>query len=343
MKHALCCGHRATRLAELWLDDAPGERRAALVEDGQIVEVHIQRDLHAALGEIGVGRIDRKAPSGAYLVCEDGREFLVRGKMALPEGASSAFEVMREAIAEPGRLKPAEARLIEQLPEAPTTREALWTKRIDMPLADTKKRVSISDAFDCAIAGASQVGDVLVSFQRTKAGLVFDVDGTGDAFGINLVAAKEVARLLRLYQVGGMAMIDFVSVDSKTKRQEIAEAFDAAAAVDGRPFERSAINGFGLMQVVRSRPRPSVLDQLFGTRIASLSDETQALWLLRDAARSSGFSTRTIKARPELLRLLELPTWGALKAQAERLCGAPVELVADDNWAGYGYVHVAQS
>ena len=342
MKHGRCCVHRVIRLAETWLDDAPGERRAALIEDEQIVEVHIQRDLHAALGECGVGRIDRKTPSGAYLVGTDGGEFLVRGKIALPEGASSPFEIMREAIAEPGRLKPAEARLIEHLPEAQLSREALWTRRVDM-LPANPKNASISDAFDCAIAGASQVGDVLVSFQRTKAGLVFDIDGTGDAFEINLLAAREIARLLRLYQVGGMAMIDFVSVDSKTKRQQIAEAFDAAAALDNRPFERSAINGFGLMQVVRSRPRPSVLDQLFGTRIASLSDETQALWLLRDAASSSGFGARTIKARPELLRLLELPTWGALKAQAERLCGASVELVADDDSAGYGHVHVAQS
>lgn len=343
MKHGRCCVHQAFRLAETWLEDAPGERRAALVEDGQIVELHIQRDLHAALGECGVGQIDRKTPAGAYLVGEDGREFLVRGKIALPDGASAAFEVTREAIAEPGRLKPAEARLIEHLPEAPPTREALWTRRVDMLAADTRKSASISEAFDCAIAGASQVGDVLVSFQRTKAGFVFDIDGTGDAFEINSLAAREIARLLRLYQVGGMAMIDFVSVDSKTKRQKIAEAFDKAAALDGRPFERSAINGFGLMQVVRSRPRPSVLDQLFGTRIASLSDETQALWLLRDVARSSGFGARTVTARPELIRLLELPTWQPIKAQAERLCGASVELVADDDCAGYGHVHVAQS
>mgnify|MGYP000632597020 CR=1 FL=1 len=77
------------------------------------------------------------------------------------------------------------------------------------------------------------------------------------ATAVNIAAAKEIARLLRLYQVGGMVMIDFIAVESKDHRQAIAAAFDEAAAADSRSFERSAVNGFGLMQVVRARPRPS--------------------------------------------------------------------------------------
>jgi hypothetical protein len=113
MKHARCCALRAIRLTELWIDDAPGERRTALVENGAIVEIHIQREPHLALGATGNGRIDRKRPSGAYVISDGGDELLVRRKTGQPEGTRVCFEVIREEICEPGRAKPAEARLLD--------------------------------------------------------------------------------------------------------------------------------------------------------------------------------------------------------------------------------------
>ena len=342
MKRAVCCGHRVIRLPEIWHDDAPGERRAALVENGNIVEIHIQRDALWALGETGTGRIDRKTPSGAYVVTDDGQELLLRSKISDPEGARVTFEVTREAIAEPGRIKPTEIALRDSLVLPSLQKDALWDARLtsfEQPVISA----SIVDGFDIALSGQSQLGSVIISFQRTKAGLVFDVDGIGSAFDINQVAATEVARLLRLYQVGAMVMIDFVSMEPKAQRTQIAEAFDAASLADARPFERTAINGYGMMQVVRARPRPSVLDHLFGTRIAALSDETQAYWLLRAVAQSSGFGARTMTTRPEVATLLQSDRWATWRAQAVRLAGADMQVVADEKATGYGHVHVAQS
>jgi ribonuclease G len=343
MKAALCCVLRVIRLIECWLDDGPGERRAALVENGEIVEVHIQRDLYLALGETGTGRIDRKTPSGAYLVTGNNEEVLVRRNATQPEGARVGFEIIREAICEPGRAKPCEGRLVDLAAETHSDRANRWDARLDEAGMISRHKADISAAFDIALSGAHQHGDVTVSFQRTKAGLVFDVDGIGDPLSVNLTAAAEIARLLRLYQVGGMVMIDFVAVESKDARHKIAEAFDMAAKIDRRPFERSAVNGFGLMQVVRARPRPSVLDQLFGTRIAAPSDETQALWLLRDAARSSGFGARTITAKVGVVNLLTSTDWAGFLNMVERQTGASLAVVADDSISGYGHVHVAQS
>ena len=343
MRHARCCALRVTRLTELWRDDAPGERRAAVTENGSIVEIHLQRELHVALGECGAGRVDRKTRSGAYVAADGGLELLVRGRTDAVEGGRVLFEVTREAIAEPGRVKPGEAKLIEELPDPLVAQDALWERRMQTLGPHTQREFSVADAFDVAMAGASTIGDVTVSFQRTKAGLVFDVDGVGDPLAINIIAARAIARLLRLYQVGAMTMIDFIAVDSKAARQTIAEAFDSAAALDRRPFERTAVNGYGMMQIVRARPRPSVLDQLFGTRIASLSDETQALWLLREASQSSGFGPRIVTARTPVATLLASPQWQRLRQDGERLAGAALEIVADDTLTGYGHVHVAQS
>ena len=342
MKRGRYCARRAIRLTDIWRDDAPGERRAALVENGNIVEIHIQRDALWALGECGVGRIDRKTPSGAYIVSDDGSVLLLRSKITQPDGARIAFEVTREAIPEPGRIKPPEIMLRDNPPEPLMGKDALWEARV-ASIGHSAINASIADGFDVAITGQSNLGDVTISFQRSKAGLVFDIDGIGDAFAINMAAATEIARLLRLYQIGAMVLIDFVSMESKTQRTQIAEAFDAASMADARPFERTAINGYGMMQVVRARPRPSVLDQLFGTRIAALSDETQAYWLLRAVAQSSGFGARTVIARPDVVTLLQSERWAAWRGQATRLAGAEMQVVADEKAAGYGHVHVAQS
>lgn len=342
MKRARCFGHRAFRLIEIWRDDAPGERRAALVENGHIAEIHIQRDAHWVLGECGNGRIDRKTPSGAYVIVDDGSELLLRSKTSDPESARVAFEVIREAISEPGRTKPPEIMLRNNVPEPLPKKDALWDRRVSL-LGHQSVTASIASGFDVAIAGQSQVGDVNISFQRTKAGLVFDVDGIGDAFTINSIAATEIARILRLYQIGAMVMIDFVSMESKTQRTQIADIFDTASALDRRPFERTAMNGYGMMQVVRARPRPSVLDHLFGKRIAALSDETQAYWLLRAVAQSSGFGPRTVTARPDVAHLLQSQRWAQWRAEAICLSGADMVVVADKKASGYGQVHVAQS
>ena len=342
MKRGSYCARRAIRLTDIWRDDAPGERRAALVENGNIVEIHIQRDALWALGEYGVGRIDRKTPSGAYIVSDYGSVLLLRSKITQPDGARIAFEVTREAIPEPGRIKPPEIMLRDNAQDPLIGKDALWDARV-ASLAPSAINASIADGFDVGIAGQSVVGDVSISFQRTKAGLVFDIDGIGDAFAINMVAATEIARLLRLYQIGAMVLIDFVSMESKAQRTQIAEAFDAASLADARPFERTAINGYGMMQVVRARPRPSVLDHVFGTRIAALSDETQAYWLLRAVAQSTGFGTRTVTAQPDVATLLQSEGWAAWRAAAVRLAGADMVVVADEKAAGYGHVHVAQS
>jgi ribonuclease G len=232
---------------------------------------------------------------------------------------------------------------LDDVSTANSDREQLWETRLQAFGDLARRNADISSAFDAALAGVSQMGDASISFQRTKAGLVFDVDGIGDPMTINLAAAKEIARLLRLYQVGGMVMIDFIAVDSRDHRQAIAIAFDEATALDPRPFERSAVNGFGMMQVVRARPRPSVLDQLFGTRIAAPSDETQALWLLREATSSFGFGPRTITASASVANLLASTHWTKFRTDCERQIGALLVVVADDRITGYGHVHVAQS
>ena len=137
-------------------------------------------------------------------------------------------------------------------------------------------------------------------------------------------------------------MIDFIGMENKSARLAVAAGFDEASTTDPRGFERTSINGYGLMQVIRAKPGPSILDTLFGTRRVSLSDETLILALLRAASRTSGAGVWRCVTTPALATQLELPVWQPLIAQAGRQAGAALEIVADASVRGYGHIHVTQ-
>ncbi len=327
---------------EIIHDDAPGERRVGVFEDGVLVELHLHRNNALMWGETGTAKIKTKSSNSHFLRTSEKQDLLLRGEVTESVGKTLPFRIVREAIAEPGLLKLAEARRLTE-DDKERSPDGQWASRFPKTRAGPAHMAAMSDALSAALTCTAQVGHAQISFQRTKLGLVIDVDGEGKALPINLAAAREIARLLRLYQVGGMVLIDFIAVNSKAERQEIALAFDEAAAADERGFERSAVNGFGLLQVVRARPRPSVLDMLFGTHIQSASDETQALWLLRDAAREPGIGTRTITAPPSVAQWLTKYNSRSLISEVEKITGAPLSIVADPLLTGYGHVHASQA
>ena len=80
-------------MADLIRDDAPGEYRAAMVEAGEIVELHIQRSGHLVLGQAGTARVGSRTAGGTLLITDDGRELLVRQKMPVPEGARTSVKL----------------------------------------------------------------------------------------------------------------------------------------------------------------------------------------------------------------------------------------------------------
>jgi ribonuclease G len=328
-------------MREIAFDAAPGETRAVLFEGGTAVELHIFRDGHALAGSVLNAKILSKNAGRAFLQLASGEQAVITPSPPESEGASVRVEIVRARICEPGEVKHATARLTEA--DLYVIGEDQWRA----PLSERADAVitqgpDFDDHFDIAQSGRADVEGATIWFERTKAGLVFDVDGNGDAFAINRAAAAEIARLLRLFQIGGTAMIDFVGMENKAARLAVAAAFDEASAADSRGFERTSVNGYGLMQVIRAKQGPSILDTLFGMRRVSLSDETLILALLRAASRTSGAGVRRCITTPALATQLELPVWQPLIAQAARQAGAALEIVADASARGYGHIHVTQ-
>ena len=86
---------------------------------------------------------------------------------------------------------------------------------------------------------------------------LIDVDGWLEPEALAVRGATEAARAIRRLDIGGSIGIDLPTTDGKAARQDAAEAIDAVLP---KPFERTAVNGFGFVQVVRRRARASLIE-----------------------------------------------------------------------------------
>ena len=93
------------------------------------------------------------------------------------------------------------------------------------------------------------------SGNRSKAGN----DQETNALDVNLKAADEIARQLRLRDMGGIIVIDFIDMSKSEHRQELYDHMRQIMANDRARHNILPLSKFGLMQITRQRVRP-VLD-----------------------------------------------------------------------------------
>lgn len=83
-----------------------------------------------------------------------------------------------------------------------------------------------------------------------------DIEQT--AFNTNLEAAEEVARQLRLRDLGGLVVIDFIDMESQRNQREVENRLRDALHYDRARVQTGKISRFGLMELSRQRLRPSL-------------------------------------------------------------------------------------
>ena len=81
-------------------------------------------------------------------------------------------------------------------------------------------------------------------------------DQEGTALAVNMTAAREIARQLRLRDMGGIVVVDFIDMRSADSRQKVYDAMKNAMANDRARFTILPLSKFGLMQITRQRVRP---------------------------------------------------------------------------------------
>jgi len=84
-----------------------------------------------------------------------------------------------------------------------------------------------------------------------------DVDQT--IFGVNLEAAEEIARQIRLRDIGGLIVIDYIDMKNLEHRKQLAKAMEDFMRKDRAQHTILPLSKFGLMQITRERARPEVM------------------------------------------------------------------------------------
>ena len=110
-----------------------------------------------------------------------------------------------------------------------------------------------------------------------------DSDQENSAFEVNLIAAKEVARQLRLRDMGGIIVIDFIDMTSRENRQKLQEFMTAEMKSDMAKHSILPLTKFGLMQITRQRVRPEMkVEILEKCPVCDGSGEVKASVLITD-------------------------------------------------------------
>ena len=252
-----------------WLYEAGiGEARAALVEGDRILAAAIEPDDAGPLiGLVSPARLVEQLPARrGRVTLEGGAEALVSHLPAgITQGARLTVEIVREAIPETGRLKPPHAVPTDAAPAAApdllarisATGHPVRTLRAHEP--DRLEAAGWSELMEEATTGDIAFPGGALRLSPTPAMTLFDVDGAPPADALALAAAGPVAAAILRHGIGGSIGIDFPTVEGKAARQAVAAALDEALPL---PFERTAVNGFGFLQIVRPRPRASLPERL---------------------------------------------------------------------------------
>lgn len=108
--------------------------------------------------------------------------------------------------------------------------------------------------------------------EQTEALTVVDVN-SGRYFGrkdhernslkINLEASREVARQLRLRDIGGLIVVDFIDMEQATNRKRLLNELNKEFARDRAVSKIEPMSRFGLVEMTRQRVRPSLIHNIY--------------------------------------------------------------------------------
>ena len=117
-----------------------------------------------------------------------------------------------------------------------------------------QREISLSSGGSIVIDPTEAMTTIDVNSARSTKGK--DIEET--AFKTNIEAAKEVARQLRLRDVGGLVVIDFIDMTNEDNQNKVESAFRKAIYSDRARVQISNISRFGLLEISRQRLRPSL-------------------------------------------------------------------------------------
>ena len=289
-----------------------GEARAVRIAGGEIAATRIFLEGIVPAGSVVAARLVR---AGKPAIAQaDGQDYVLRdGGGEASEGQAVAIEVVRETIPGAEPWKRPLARISGEAPRAPD----FAAEVLAFPAPhDLLEDAGWSDLIEEARSGIVAFAGGALRISPTPAMTLIDVDGTLPTFDLAMAGARAAARAILRHGIGGSIGVDLPTVQGKEQRSAIGAAVDAILP---NPFERTAVNGFGFLQVVRPRRHASLFE------LAQDRPAFEARALLRQAARETG--AMRLAVHPAVQAVLDAhPHW--LEALSRQVGGA-VTLRAD--------------
>lgn len=301
-------------MADWLVEEGIAEHRAVRLAGDTIVAARIDWPERLAAGWVIEARLVARAAGSARgtAIAANGEEILVDrlGKDA-GEGAPLRVAVTRAALGGAGRFKRAQGRPSEAALARPTLAERLAATGNAVRVARRFPGSDWDALIDEALSGAVGFAGGTLLFAPTPAMTTVDIDGEPSPRALALAAVPAFALALGRFDLGGSVAVDFPTLPDKADRRAVDAALGEALA--GWPHERTAMNGFGLVQVVSRLERSSLLHLAHRHR-------AELVWrrLLRRAEGLDGAGHLELALHPGLDRAVEPEHLAALERRSGR-------------------------
>lgn len=307
-------------MADWLIEEGIGETRALLLEGDQARAARVFWPGELRAGEHRTAKLTAKLAGTRRGVVSlaNGAEALVDHlPPGLTEGQTLDVVIARAALAERGRFKRAQVRAVAAETPAPPSfiAEGRTVRRFPAGLWEEVWHAASSARLDFP-GGEINVG-------VTPAMTLFDVDGFGTPRDVALAAVPAIVRALAWFDMGGNIGIDFPTLAAKADRRAVDEAL--GAALTGWPHERTAMNGFGFVQLVARLEGPSLLHRFAVSRVGMCARNA-----LRIAERAQGIGAVLLLTVHPALKAKLRPEW---LAELARRTGHEVRLRTDPGLA----------
>jgi len=142
----------------------------------------------------------------------------------------------------------------------------------------------------------------------------------------NVDAIKEIVRQIRLRDLGGIIVIDFIDMDERRNRQKVMQALEEALRADRAPSKVLQFNDFGLVAITRKRVKQS-LERTIGTPcpyckstgfVKSVTTVCNEIYLeMRKIAKHLDHPDVMLRVNPEVAKALKANNGRALSEMEE--------------------------
>ena len=155
----------------------------------------------------------------------------------------------------------------------------------------------------------------------------------------NIDAVKEIVRQVRLRDLGGIIVIDFIDMDDRRNRIKVVQALEEALRSDRAPTKILSFNEFGLVALTRKRVKQSLERTLSeqcpycagsGWVKSAATVSYEIMEEVKKMAHEMEGNVVTLRVNPEVARILRSRE-GMLMAEIEKLTGKDVVIKSDSS------------